>query len=166
MNPTIYVACLASYNNGIRYGIEFDATLPPEDMMDIIEDMLENSPVEGAEEWEIHDSNDFGHISIDRWEDLQQVHDIACFIVEHEELGIELLKKFGGNVEEAKQLMDEKHIGEFDSLEDYAEQFTNDCYNLPEFIAYYVDFKDMGRDLADDLIKIELDGCVHLFHKE
>jgi antirestriction protein len=166
MEPKIYVACLAAYNNGILHGAYIDATLHPDDMLDLIGEMLEKSPIEGAEEWEIHDYDGFDCIRIDRWEDLQQVHDIACFLVEHEELGTELLKKFGGNVEEAKQLMDEKHIGEFDSLEDYAEQFTNDCYNLPEFIAYYVDFKDMGRDLADDLIKIELDGCVHLFHKE
>ena len=164
MNPTIYVACLASYNNGIRYGIEFDATLPPEDMMDIIKDMLENSPVEGAEEWEVQEFNDFGLLNTYRVGGLQHIHGIACFLIEHGDLGVELLNNFRCDVEYANRLMDEKYIGEYDSLEEYAIEYVNDCYDLPKFLMDNINLESIARILTYNLIKIELHGCVHLFH--
>jgi len=164
MNPTIYVACLAAYNNGIRYGIEFDATLPPEDMLGLIGDMLKNSPIEGAEEWEVQEFNDFDLFNTYRVGGLQHIHDIACFLVEHGELGVELLNNFGCDVEFAKQLMEGKHVGEYDSIEDYARQYISDCYELPEFILDNINLEAVARTLTYNLIKIELHGCVHLFH--
>ena len=165
MNPTIYVACLASYNNGIRYGIEFDATLPPEDMMGIIKDMLENSPVEGAEEWDVCDYNDFGLLNTYRIGGLQHIHDIACFLVEKGELGAGLLKELGENVDEARRVMEDDYIGEYNSIVEYAMERTADCYSdVPDYIMGYIDFEAMASDLSHDLIEIELDGYVYLYH--
>jgi antirestriction protein len=165
MEPKIYVACLASYNSGILHGAYIDATLEPDDMLDLIGEMLEKSPVIGAEEREIHDFDDFDCIRIDRWEDLQHVHDIACFLVEKGELGARLLKELGENVDEARRVMDDDYIGEYNSIVEYAMERTADCYSdLPEFIAGYIDYKAMAEDLSHDLIEIELYGSVHLFH--
>jgi len=164
MNPTIYVACLASYNNGIRYGIEFDATLSPDDMLGLIGDMLKNSPIEGAEEWEVQNYEDFGLLNTYRVGDLQHIHDIACFLIEHGDLGVELLNNFRCDVEYANRLMDEKYIGEYDSMEDYAMELCYDHYDIPEFIAYHVDCKAMALELSYDLLEIEVGDKVHLFH--
>jgi antirestriction protein len=48
----IYVACLASYNAGRLYGKWISLESKTEsDIWGEIEDMLENSPEPGAEEW-------------------------------------------------------------------------------------------------------------------
>jgi len=165
MEPKIYVACLAAYNSGILYGVHIDATLEPDDMLDLIGEMLEKSPIEGAEEWAIHDFDDFGHLNLSELEDLQQVHDIACFLVEKGELGARLLKEFGENVDEARRVMDEDFIGKYDSLRDYVHEMVDEYYNdLPEFISHHLDYKAMERTLSHDLIEIELDGYVYLYH--
>ena len=166
MEPKIYVACLASYNSGILHGAYIDATLEPDDMLDLIGEMLEKSPVIGAEEWEIHDFEDFDCIRIDRWEDLQQVHDIACFLVDKGELGAKLLQELSTeDVDYVRQYIEDNFIGKYDSTRDYVYEMIDECYSdLPEFIAGYIDYKAMAEDLSHDLIEIELYGSVHLFH--
>ena len=166
MEPKIYVACLASYNSGILHGVYIDATLEPDEMLVLIGEMLEKSPVISAEEWEIHDFDDFDCIRIDRWEDLQQVHDIACFLVEKGELGAKLMQELSTeDVDEARRVMEDDYIGEYNSIVEYAMERTADCCdNIPDYIAGYIDYKAMAEDLSHDLIEIELYGSVHLFH--
>jgi antirestriction protein len=52
----IYVACLASYNNGVLFGewIDLDGK-DKEDILWEIKDMLSRSPTPGAEEYAVHD---------------------------------------------------------------------------------------------------------------
>ncbi len=52
--PSIYVACLASYNNAILHGVWIDATQSEDDIMKEIWEMLDNSPEPNAEEYAIH----------------------------------------------------------------------------------------------------------------
>ena len=56
--PAIYVACLASYNNGTLYGSWLDLSDGPDvdDIREAIEDILSKSPARYAEEWAIHDN--------------------------------------------------------------------------------------------------------------
>jgi antirestriction protein len=49
--PSIYVACLASYNNGILYGKWISADQTADAIYDEIHEMLNESPVKGDEEW-------------------------------------------------------------------------------------------------------------------
>ncbi|MDR0779720.1 MAG: antirestriction protein ArdA, partial [Pseudomonadales bacterium] len=62
MEPRIYVACLAAYNNGILHGAWLDAAQEPEALQNEVRDMLAASPIAGAEEWAIHDYEGFGEI--------------------------------------------------------------------------------------------------------
>ncbi len=62
--PSIYVACLASYNNAILHGVWIDATQSEDEIMEEIWSMLENSPEPNAEEYAIHDYEGFGNIPI------------------------------------------------------------------------------------------------------
>ena len=164
MEPKIYVACLAAYNSGILHGAYIDATLEPDEMLGLIGDMLKNSPIEGAEEWDIHDYDDFGHIDAEDLSGLQHIQDVACFIAEHDELGAELMNEFSCDVNQAKQYLDNRYIGEYDSMEDYAMELCYDHYDIPEFIAYHVDCKAMALELSYDLLEIEVGDKVHLFH--
>ena len=52
---SIYVACLSSYNAGHLHGVWIDID-DIDEMRSQIGDMLKASPVAGAEEWAIHDS--------------------------------------------------------------------------------------------------------------
>jgi len=71
--PSIYVACLASYNNGILYGqwIRVDQELSM--IQDEIQRLLAESPIEEAEEYALHDYEGFGSINLSEYEDLETV---------------------------------------------------------------------------------------------
>jgi len=52
----VYVACLASYNNGVLFGewVDLDGK-DKEDILNEIKEILSRSPTPGAEEWAVHD---------------------------------------------------------------------------------------------------------------
>lgn len=56
----IYVACLAAYNNSKLHGVWIDSTDDIDDIQDQINEMLESSPEENAEQWVIHDYERYG----------------------------------------------------------------------------------------------------------
>jgi antirestriction protein len=60
----IYLACLAAYNNGKLHGVWIDATNDIDDIQDQINEMLESSPEEDAEEWAIHDYESYGFYKV------------------------------------------------------------------------------------------------------
>ncbi|MGK5627021.1 antirestriction protein ArdA [Streptomyces sp. URMC 123] len=73
----IYAACLASYNLGIRHGEWIDATQDPDSIRREIQLMLAASPIPGAEEYAIHDYDDFGGIKLGEYEEIDDLHLIA-----------------------------------------------------------------------------------------
>jgi len=91
-SPEIYIACLASYNNGILYGKWIDANQFSKDLEVEIQEILAESPEPNAEEWAIHDYSDFDDIRLSEYEGLETISQVAQNIVEHGELFIELYK--------------------------------------------------------------------------
>ena len=65
---SIYVACLAAYNNGKLHGCWIDATQELDDIQDQINSMLASSPEEDAEEYAIHDYEGFGSYRLGEYE--------------------------------------------------------------------------------------------------
>ena len=90
----IYVACLAAYNNGKLHGAWIDATQDLDDIQDQINQMLADSPEPDAEEYAIHDYEGFDGYGLSEYEGIQSVHEIACFIEEHPEIGRGAVKSF------------------------------------------------------------------------
>ena len=82
MNPKIYVACLSSYNSGKLHGKWIDAAQDADDIQSEIDEMLEASPVADAEEFAIHDFEDFGGMSIGEYESIENVSKLAIAIEE------------------------------------------------------------------------------------
>lgn len=146
-DPTrIYVACLASYNNDTLHGRWIDATQGEAHIWHETRAMLAASPEPDAEEWAIHDYEGFAGAPISEWQSFETVANMAEFIAEHDSLGGKLLEYYDGNIEDAKTAL-ESYYGEFESLEDYARQQTEDCgTKIPDNLAYYIDYKSMGRD--------------------
>ena len=162
----IYVADLAAYNNGILYGVWINACDDPEDIKNYINKMLSHSPEEDAEEYAIHDHEGFEGYSVSEWSGIDELHEIACFIEEHEGLGGALLNQFNDNLDEARQAIEECYYGCYSSLADYAEELTEGCHEIPENLAYYIDYERMGRDMemSGDIFTIETAyNEVHVF---
>ena len=158
LEPKIYFACLASYNTGILHGEWIDATLETDEIQEEIQRVLKSSPIEDAEEHAIHDYEDFYGAESGEYPDLEEVSNVAKFLVEHGELGAEILSHFCCDLEEARKAIEEQYLGEYESLEDYAEEYVEQLgLDIPESIQNYVDYKSLGRDmeLGGDVYTIE-----------
>ena len=162
-SPEIYIACLASYNNGILYGKWIDATQDADVLDDEVQEVLAKSPIPNAEEWAIHDYSDFDDMRLSEYESLEQVSLIAKNIEEHGELFIEVYK-YTNDIDDALSMIDDRFIGLYDSVVDYAEE-TTDMSTVPQHLQYYIDFESMARDieLSGDITTFEIDNQIAVF---
>jgi len=153
----IYVADLAAYNNGRLHGVWIDATEEMDDIWAQVNQMLKSSPEGFAEEYAIHDYEGFGGYRVSEYEGLESAHNVAVFIEEHGEIAGELLNNFGGDLEDAKKAIEENYSGCYKSLAEYAEELTEQTAEVPENLAFYIDYERMGRDmeLGGDFYTIE-----------
>ena len=162
----IYVADLAAYNNGKLHGVWVDACADLDEIWNAVNAMLKASPEPGPEEWAIHDYEGFGSYRLSEYESFERVHEIAGFIKEYPALGAELLNHFGGDLGDAKKAVEESYSGLYTSLASYAEELTDNTADIPQNLAYYLDYERMGRDmeLSSDIYTIETaHDEVHVF---
>ena len=143
----IYIADLSAYNNGKLHGVWINATDDLDDIQEQIKNMLAESPEPDAEEYAIHDYEGFDGYSLGEYEGIEAAHEIACFIDENPEIGGELLNNFGGDLEDARKALEDNYCGCYKSLADYAEELTEETTQIPESLAYYIDYEKMGRDM-------------------
>ena len=166
----IYVACLASYNNGKLHGawIDLDGCPTKEDLMIEILGMLDASPEPHAEEWAIHDSEGFGDWRHGEHPDLSDLVALARLADEHGPIAVELMSHHCGDIGEVREALEEHYAGTGDSVESWCEQFLDDTGQLngmPESLRLYFDYEKYARDLdlSGDIYTIECDGEVHVF---
>ncbi|MEW7986976.1 MAG: antirestriction protein ArdA [Candidatus Thiodiazotropha endolucinida] len=157
IEPKIYVADLAAYNNGILHGVWIDASEDIETLQEQVSAMLAASPESAAEEFAVHDYEGFGGLSISEYEGLESINQKALFIEEFGELGAAVLDYLDDDPDEARKAMEECYSGEYESLADYARQLTEETGEIPEHLAFYIDYERMGRDmeLSGDIYTIE-----------
>ena len=162
----IYVACLASYNNGQLHGRWIDAAQGEAHIWEGTKAMLAASPQPMAEEWAIHDYEGFKGAPVSEYSSFARNASFAEFIKEHGELGGALIAHYGGDLEDAESRI-EDYIGEYESLEDYARQLTEECgIDIPESLRFYIDYTAMGRDMevGGGIISIDTDhNKIHIF---
>jgi antirestriction protein len=143
----IYVDDLSAYNNGKLHGVWINALDDLGEIQDQINAMLKDSPEEDAEEYAILDYEGFDGYGLSEYEGMESAHDIACFIDENQETGGELLNHFGGDLEDAKKAIEENYNGCYSSLANYAEELTEGTTEIPQHLAFYIDYEKMGRDM-------------------
>ena len=151
----IYVACLAAYNSGILHGAWIDADQDASAIRDEIRTMLAASPEEYAEEWAIHDYEGFEGVEISESHGIDALVEITEFLAEHGAKGGKLVEFFG-NIEGARNAMQYHYAGEYKSVEDFAQEITEETTEIPEALQYYIDYEAMARDLEiNDVFTIE-----------
>jgi antirestriction protein len=166
--PKIYVACLASYTNGILHGAWLDATSDVEDIEEHIKQLLAKSPMPNAEEIAVHDYSGFGSLSIGEYEGIEQIHEKALFIVEHGELGAEVLNYYDGRLEDAQEALEEHYQGEYKSELDYAIHLFDEIYlhDIPKHVQGYIDYEKFERDIfIDGYFSLDVKGSCHVFRQ-
>ncbi len=153
--PRIYVACLAAYNDGQLHGCWVDVE-DEDSIWDAVQAMLKSSPIPLAEEWSIHDYENFQGVTIDENDSFARVVAIAEFIGNCSGFGGKLLENYGGDIEDAESAL-ERYNGEYETLADFAQELTESTTQIPESLKYYIDYKSMARDMEmnGDIFSIE-----------
>jgi len=167
LTPRIYVACLAAYNNGQLHGAWIDADQSADAIHEAIRAMLASSPIPGAEEWAIHDYEDFGGIQLSEYEDIDRVAEIAALLVEHgEPFGAWYSYDPSADVSSFQ----DAYCGEYESEKAYAEELVDDAGmldSIPENLRHYFDYARFARDLfMSDMHSVRSGhGTVYVFRR-
>jgi len=165
LEPRIYVACLAAYNEGRLHGAWIDVGEDVEDVRAAVAAMLAASPAPGAEEYAIHDHDDFGGVEVGEYMRLEALVEIAEFLRERGSLGALVLAHVGGDLEAARGAFDE-YRGVYSRLSDYFAELTEETVTIPEALRLYIDYDAMARDavLGGEVFTVETaHDEVHVF---
>ncbi|MBT2383851.1 antirestriction protein ArdA [Streptomyces sp. ISL-11] len=148
MSPRIYVASLSDYVNGRLHGVWIAADQAPEDLGTEVNVMLKASPEPDAEEFAIHDYEDFGGIDIGEYESLETVSALAQLVTQHPPEVVGYLLGEGLEPEEITEAIDDRFCGVHDSLTDYAWEWIDDLGDLPK---HYHDYRwSIAKAMAHD----------------
>ena len=147
--PQIYVACLSAYNNGYLHGEWITPKADKDELQGQIDKILKSSPVAGADEWAIHDYNDFPNLG--EYPGLDNIIKIQEAIDEH---GKYVVNAFLENwsVEDLDHI-DDAYYGTYDSFSEFAQQLAEDTIeglNGDTTLARYFDWEAWERDLSYD----------------
>jgi antirestriction protein len=154
----IYVACLASYNNGGLYGSWLDLAKvgSVEELQEAIDWMLAQSPAPGAEEYAIHDATGLPGFLAGEWPDLGE---LVRYAQASQELGLSDPIIYRLACQHAGQVLLEKHFedmdrGLWDNPSNFARDFYEEISNLDELspLAAYIDWEQVWRS------EFEMDG--------
>lgn len=165
--PRIYVACLAAYNSGYLHGEWIDADQDPWQIYSAISAILRRSPVADAEEYAIHDYEGFGPLRLSEHTGIEQVAQLAAFIIERGELGAEVLSYYSGDLDEAREACEDRYPGTFESVAEFMAGVTEESMVVPDRLRFYIDWQAMARDaeLSGDLFTIQTaHDEVHIFN--
>lgn len=174
--PRVYVASLSDYVNGVLHGAWLDAAVEPEALETGIAEMLATSPTaardgQPAEEWAVHDYENFGALEIGEYQSVEWLTKIAKGIEQHGPSFAAWLHNVGGDLAEVDRF-EEVFLGAWDSVEDYARQLVEDLGTSPslrgfdEWLLNHIDYGSIARDLqlGGDITVIENpEGAVWVF---
>lgn len=168
--PRIYAACLAAYNSEVFHGEWIDADQAPDDLMLEIWQMLGQSPIEDAEEWAIHDYEDFGAFKLHEYERVETIARIAGGLALHGPAFAHWIHEVGSEAADSIETFENAYRGTYNSYSDIAKQFLDDMgFNpetiLPDWITPYVsiDWDGLGRAVVADQIAVDDRDGVHVF---
>jgi antirestriction protein len=175
--PRIYVACLASYSAGTLHGKWIDLEgKDKDDVQEEVNQVLRSSPfpnvmvehegkqVPSAEEWAIHDYDEFPNLG--EYPGLDKVMEVASAIEEHGE-AYEAYMSMVGTDYATVESFEEAYNGEWDSEKDFAYDLVDSLgmlEGIPESIQNYFNYDAFTRDLfMGDYTSVDLNGKCYVF---
>jgi len=155
--PQIYVACLAAYNSGCLHGEWITPEADKDELDGQIQKVLKSSPIPNAEEWAIHDYDEFPNLG--EYPGIDNIIKVQEAIDEH---GINIVNGFIENwsVEDLDNIDDAYH-GEYDSFSDFAQQLAEDTIEGlggNSTLASYFNWEAWERDLSHDYHEVSGDN--------
>jgi antirestriction protein len=174
IQPHIYVASLSDYNSGRLHGIWLDADVDEETLHEGVLAMLASSTEPHAEEYAIHDYENFGPLRLGEFDALDNVCRIAQGIAEHGMAFAHWASLVGSSNADMLERFEDAYLGHWEDLEAYADSLIDDLglheavgRTVPEFLAAYVhvDTAGFGRDLelSGDIATSAGDGGIYIF---
>jgi len=167
--PRIYAASLSDYNSGRLHGAWISADQDADEIGEDIQKMLRGSPEPGAEEWATHDFEGFGPFHLSEYESLETVARLGQGIAEHGSAFAHWAASVGTDPDELDRF-EEVYLGQWPSIEEYAEQLLDDLgidpYEIgPEMLRPYLSFDldAFARDLSYELHVSDDHHGVHVF---
>lgn len=173
--PRIYVASLADYVDGRLHGSWLDVTGDLDDLNERIKAMLEASPLPGAEEWAIHDFDNFAPLQLGEYESLARIAMIGRGVAEHGEAFKHWAAVAGTDRMDLFESFEDAYHGHWETVEEFAESLWADFgyqaileQAIPDDLQPYVrfDVEAFARDLqlGGDIVTSEGDGGVYVFN--
>lgn len=146
--PSIYVACLASYNAGRLHGEWITLDPDPEVLREAIARMLASSPAPGAEEYAIHDEDGLAPYRAGEYPDLDTLARVAALHEEHGHAAL-VYAASEGDDEATLARFEDAYAGQWDSLDEYVEEacLADALDEVPAHLRPYIDVARYGRDL-------------------
>lgn len=181
--PRIYVASLSDYNAGTLHGVWLQADQDPDDLHEQISQMLAASPNtrrygDVAEEYAIHDYENFGAVRLGEYEPIERVAALARGISAHGPAfaywwGMDPPTETGDDTE-LEAAFEEHYLGEYESVTEYGRQLLDDLGfdpdelpGIPEGLRPYVslDVEAWVRDMqyGGELRTAPSERGVHVF---
>lgn len=178
----LYVACLASYNNGVLHGRWIDASSDIDAMQEEIADMLRASRfpnvtvkhpetgemVPSAEEWAMHDSEGLPRC-FGEYPSLEKVAAFAELVEEFDHIEAEdvaaIVDNFG-SIDQAGTEMRDHFAGVYATFRDYAEEIADEALaglDQESIAVRYFDYDAYARDLQHDMTVVEISTGLALF---
>jgi len=160
----IYVACLAAYNSGYLHGEWITPKADKEELQEQINKVLKSSPIKEAEEWAIHDYNDFPNLG--EYPGIENIIKVQEAIDEH---GADVVSAFLENwsIEDLNHVGD-AYYGKYDNFTEFAEQLAHDTIeglNDDSTLARYFNYEAWECDLSLDYHEGEAaDGSSLIFN--
>ena len=174
VQPRVYIASLADYNEGRLHGAWIDAAQDEDELGRAVLEMLAHSLSPGAEEWAIHDYEGFGLLHLSEFESLATIAKVAKGIAEHGPAFAAWAAHVGAD-SELLDAFEEAYMGEWQDGKEFAEQMLDDIGELEELksklsdhLAPYVeiDYDSYFDDLVSggQISTMEkLDGGIYVF---
>ena len=166
----IYIACLEAYNNGILHGAWIEPSANVEELQEQIDAILKRSPMPSAEEWAVHDYDEFPNMG--EYPDLEDI----CGYVElanstdlPQDCLNTIIENVHGDLVQARKDLD-RVIGKFDDFREYADECADEMIACAGSgpglnpLANYFDYDRFARDLRHDCTILDVNNGVLVLH--
>jgi antirestriction protein len=137
----VYIACLASYNNGILYGhwVDLDLITDKEELTTTIDYILKHSPTVGAEEYACNDWVGIPSFLADEYPNWDDVFEYLTVI---QEVSDEDAYKYACECHDSvlsKRDFNSTFMGCYSSVEEFCMEFTDNMIEI-NYLVNYVDW--------------------------